>query len=237
MTDIRAILFDLDNTLVDRQASIRRYAEAFHREFGHALPSVSVDLLAERLVRADQGGYRDKQDMSRTISGWAEWESAFDVVQFERHWMWEFPAHAVAMDDMRATLETLAARGMTLGIITNGSARAQNGKIMALHLWRHCPVILVSESCGLRKPDPKIFALALKQLGLSAGQVCFVGDHPEADIMAAERAGLTGIWRAGFHPWPQNHPQPAFQVQRLSEVPDLVLRIGAADNGVHSKRG
>ena len=55
--------------------------------------------------------------------------------------MWEFPQHAVAMDDMQVTLEELRARGITLGIITNGSARAQNGKIMALQLWRYCPVM------------------------------------------------------------------------------------------------
>jgi putative hydrolase of the HAD superfamily len=233
MTDIRGVLFDLDNTLVNREASIRHYAEAFQRDFGRALPSMSVELIAERLVLADQGGYRNKQDMIAAISAWPEWQSPLDVVYFDRHWMWEFPAHAVAMDDMQATLEMLTARGITLGIITNGSARAQNAKVMALHLWRYCPVILVSESCGLRKPDPSIFALALKQLELSADQVCFVGDHPEADVMAAERAGLTGIWRAGFHRWPEDHPPPTFRVQRLSETPALISRIGEANNGVH----
>ena len=233
MKHIRGILFDLDNTLISREASIRHYAEGFQRDFGHALPSMSADVIAARLVLADQGGYRNKQDMIAAVSAWPEWLSPLDEVYFDRHWMWEFPAHAVAMDDMQATLEMLTARGITLGIITNGSARAQNAKIMALHLWRHCTVILVSESCGLRKPDPGIFALALKQLEQSADQVCFVGDHPEVDVMAAERAGLTGIWLAGFHPWPDNHPPPTLQVQRLSEIPDLISRIGEANNGVH----
>ncbi len=222
---MRGILFDLDNTLTNREASIRHYAECFQRDFGHAIPSLPVEVIAARLVLADRGGYRNKQDMIAAVSAWPEWQTPLDVAYFDRHWMWEFPAQAVAMDDMQAALEMLTARGIRLGIITNGSARAQNAKIVALRLWRYCPVILVSESCGLRKPDPGIFALALKQLQLSADQVCFVGDHPEADVMGAERVGLTGIWRAGFHPWPPDYPPPTLQVQRLSEVPDLISSI------------
>jgi putative hydrolase of the HAD superfamily len=183
---------------------------------------MSIEHVAERLILADQGGYRNKEDKIAAISAWAEWRSPFDGARFSRHWTWVFPGCAVAMTGMQESLESLAARGFALGIITNGSARAQNAKIMALSLWRYCPAILISESCGLRKPDPAIFALALTQLGLPAEQVCFVGDNPELDIMAAERAGLAAIWRTGFHPWPENCPPPALQIQSLLDLPGIV---------------
>lgn len=220
MTHIRGILFDLDNTLVDREASIRSYAEVFHREFGHLLP-IGPESIAKKLIVADSGGYKKKADMLATISSWPEWQSPPEMSYIDRHWMWEFPPIAVPMDKMIPTIEVLAGRGIKLGIITNGSARAQNAKIMALHLWRYFPVILVSETVGLRKPDPRLFRMAVEKLELSPDEVGFVGDHPEVDINGAERAGLTGIWLSGFHPWPGNLIAPIFQIQRLSDILEL----------------
>ena len=81
--------------------------------------------------------------------------------------------------------------------------------------------MLVSESVGLRKPKPEIFALALETLGLSPSEAWFVGDHPEADIIGAKRAGLTGVWITGFHPWPDGQPEPSLQIRRLPELIDL----------------
>ena len=222
MATVRGILFDLDNTLVHREASIRRYAEVFYGEFGHMLSAISVECIAERLILADSGGYRQKQDMLGKICSWPEWQSPPDMEYINRHWMWEFPPLAVPMDDMTVTLDALVSKDIKLGIITNGSTRMQNGKIMALHLWRHCPVILVSESVGLRKPDSRLFALVLDQLGLSPDEVWFVGDHPEFDIIGAERAGLTGIWMTGFHRWPDDWPEPVVRIEKLSEILNLI---------------
>ena len=221
MKNIRGILFDLDNTLVNREASIRSYAEVFHHDFGHLL-SIGPESIATRLIVADSGGHRKKEDMLTQISSWPEWQSPPDMAYIDRHWMWEFPPLAVPMDDMIPTVEELVGRGIKLGIITNGSARAQNAKIMALHLWRYFSVMLVSETVGLRKPDERLFKMALEKLDLSPGEVCFVGDHPEADIIGADQAGLTGVWLSGFHTWPENKKKPVFQIQNLSEILSLI---------------
>jgi len=221
MTNIRGILFDLDNTLVHREASIRSYAEVFHRDFGHLL-SIGSESIATRLIAADSGGHRKKEDMLAQINSWTEWQSPPDMAYIDRHWMWEFPPLAVPMDDLIFTLDRLVSHGIKLGIITNGSARAQNGKIMALHLWRYFSVILVSESVGLRKPDTGIFFMALEKFGLPPAEVCFVGDNPEVDIIGAEQAGFTGVWLSGFHTWPKNKKKPVFQIQNLSEILNFI---------------
>jgi putative hydrolase of the HAD superfamily len=55
--------------------------------------------------------------------------------------------------------------------------------------------ILISEAEGLRKPDRRIFELAVSRLGVSPSDSAFVGDHPEIDVRGAQRAGLRAIWK------------------------------------------
>jgi putative hydrolase of the HAD superfamily len=230
MRKIRAIIFDLDNTLVDRTASIHRYAGIFKRDFGHCLHALSIKEIGKRLITADAGGYRGKPEMLDAICMWPEWKSTPDREDLNLHWMWEFPAQAVAMNDLEETVEFLKAESIKLGIITNGSARAQNAKIMALGLWKHFPVILVSETAGIKKPDSRLFEMALNQLDTPPKDTWFVGDNPISDMVGARQAGITGVWRTGFHPWPEDHPKPAMQIKALSDIIKLLK-----NNNEHKK--
>lgn len=56
-------------------------------------------------------------------------------------------------------------------------------------------MILISEWEGIKKPDPRIFNVALKQLQVSPNEAIFVGDHPENDVKAAQDVGMKGIWK------------------------------------------
>lgn len=54
---------------------------------------------------------------------------------------------------------------------------------------------LISESEGLRKPDPAIFERALKKLNVMAEETIFVGDHPIHDVAASRAVGMQGWWK------------------------------------------
>jgi putative hydrolase of the HAD superfamily len=161
-----------------------------------------------------------------------EWETKPEIQHLNRHWMWEFPPLAVAAEGLDTTLDVLVSRHVKLGIVTNGSARAQNAKIMALHLWRRFPCIVVSRLAGGNKPDPAIFQMALEQLDLAPGDTWFVGDHPEADILGAQRAGLIGVWIRGFHQWPKAERKPSLRIQKLPDIIELIRRDGQANTSV-----
>ncbi|MBN4174134.1 hypothetical protein GSU75_01338 [Pseudomonas savastanoi pv. phaseolicola] len=57
----RAILFDLDNTLTNRDLSILRYAKVFLTDFSHEMKLVTLDDIGKLILREDNGGYRDCQ--------------------------------------------------------------------------------------------------------------------------------------------------------------------------------
>jgi putative hydrolase of the HAD superfamily len=78
-------------------------------------------------------------------------------------------------------------------VITNG-ALTQHVKLDVLGIRPMLSVILVSDELGIKKPDPRIFAMALDKLGLLASEVTFVGDNPELDIAGAQSARIRPIW-------------------------------------------
>jgi putative hydrolase of the HAD superfamily len=127
-----------------------------------------------------------------------------------------------AMEGAVEVLETLQRLGLALGLITNGTVRAQAQKLDLLGLRRYFQAVIVSEAVGVKKPQPAIFESALAGMGVAAAHAWFVGDHPENDILGASRAGLRTVWLASVHPWPPEHALPHYQINSLRELVPLI---------------
>ncbi|MGB5326159.1 MAG: HAD family hydrolase [Pseudomonadales bacterium] len=125
-------------------------------------------------------------------------------------------------------LEALRARGVALGIITNGIASMQMAKVrqLALHQW--VDTVVVSEMAGAHKPDAKVFAYALEKIGVAAMRAWHVGDHPLNDVTGAKRSGMSGILYAPdendagrFEACTQSMLEPDHRARHLLEILDL----------------
>lgn len=91
-----------------------------------------------------------------------------------------------------AVLEELAARGFTLGVVSNADGRVP-AALEAYGIARHFRAVVDSHLVGVEKPDPRIFALALEACGSRAEEAVYVGDIYEIDVQGARRAGITPI--------------------------------------------
>ena len=218
----KAILFDLDDTLVDRRRSVSAYSLHFLRHFSGSLGAIEPSRLADFLVEADHGGYREKGEVFADLLATLPWSYPPSVAEMKNHWQSVFPRSAVGMEGLRETLDTLVFRRIKLGIVTNGGSLSQSGKIDILGLRTYMGAILVSGEIGVSKPDRRIFEAALAELSLRAHEVWFVGDNPTKDVLGAEAAGLTAVWMRGSHPWPDDHNEPGLQIDSL---PDLIPLI------------
>jgi putative hydrolase of the HAD superfamily len=214
----QAILFDLDDTLTDRTQSIVHYAERFQCDFAHHLASTTVSTIAAALLTADVRGYRPREEVLRDFSQRLPWRTVPEVSRVRRHWETCFPRSVVARMGLTETLSALHARGIRLGIVTNGEARFQEPKITQLSIGRYLSTVVISEAVQVQKPDPRIFALALAEIGCAAAHTWFVGDHPINDVLGAAAVGLRPIWLTGVQPWPPEHPSPIWQLAALGEL-------------------
>jgi putative hydrolase of the HAD superfamily len=92
------------------------------------------------------------------------------------------------------TLHELRSRGVTLGLITNGSSEGQREKIEKFALAAHFAYIGIEGEVGHGKPHRIAYNTALTALGVDASDCWMVGDNLEWDVAGAQAVGIRGIW-------------------------------------------
>jgi putative hydrolase of the HAD superfamily len=207
---IRAIFFDLDETLLDRDASVELYLKGQYSRIG--LDHIPYQVYRDHFMELDTHGYADRQQVFQALATeFALPVSAAELVNDFRQNAWKI---CVTFPDAREVLEQLRARGYRLGIITNGSEKSQRAKLLASGLLDLVDVALISEEEKIRKPDPEIFVRAAERLSVTATECVFVGDNPQTDIGGAHNAGMNTVWVKGHLPWPTD----------LAVLPDHIVR-------------
>jgi putative hydrolase of the HAD superfamily len=216
---VKAVLFDLDGTLFDRDSALRELACAQHHTFHAELGGVDAERYVERLLELDEHGHGDKRNIYPMLVR----ELGLDPTLADRlleHFRDTYARSGKAFDDALPTLGALRARGIAVGLVSNGRVDTQRGKLRRLGLEPYLDVTLISEAEGLRKPDRRIFARALERLGVPAAQAWHIGDHPTADVAGAHAAGLTAVWRYVPY-WPEPATR-AFTIFNLAELLPLL---------------
>lgn len=216
---LKAVAFDLDCTLYDREAAIRNIVPDQWERFRDRLANVSKDDYLADWLAADSHGHRPKDELYQLLSA----RFGFDVSPEEllSDFRSRYEHHFVAVPHAFETLAELRAAGYRLGVVTNGRAAVQSAKIRGLGC--DFDAVLISEVEGMRKPDPTIFHLAAERLGVEPGECAFVGDHPDVDIAGAAGAGMIAVWLENDI-WPTPPPEVR-RIGCLSELPGLVSRL------------
>ena len=211
---IKAVLFDLDDTLYDREELVRRVVVDQYDAFHDELRSVQKDDFVARVIQLDDHGYADKHALYAKVVGECGLTPSL-VERLVEHFWTSYDHKCKLTDDISVTLQTLRQNGIKLGVITNGSTERQQRKLDVLGISSWFDVILISEAEGVRKPDPEIFHRALTRCGVEASEAIFVGDHPDTDVFGALQAGLRAVWKMTPY-WPCTHDVPF--VRGLREI-------------------
>ena len=191
---MKAVIFDLDGTLLNRDESVKRFIadqyNRLHRWVGH----IAKEEYIARFIELDNRGYvwKDKVYQQLVEEYKIQTLNAEDLLH---DYMNEFNKHCVPFPNLLSTLEQLKNSNIVLGIITNGFGQFQMDNIKALQIDTYFDVILVSEWEGIKKPDAQIFHNAMERLQVKPSESIYVGDHPENDVKAAKSTGMIAIWK------------------------------------------
>lgn len=123
--------------------------------------------------------------------------SGIEVPNFDVYFdhLFEYFANAQSWElypDARTALETLEARDVRLGIVSNFDARLTR-ICEGLGIASFFDAVVMSSRAGHAKPDPRIFQIALKQIGVPPAEALHVGDSEDEDVRGAEAAGVRGL--------------------------------------------
>ena len=229
MTHYRAILFDLDDTLLDFQTCESNALESAFRLICPVLgsdwkqiwatyePISRVHWRSRNKITREGVVERSIRDALLAIGRTAEAAPALA----QEYWS-IFCRTGYLRDGAQETLKGLSEH-YCLGVVTNGYADAQRGRLKAAGLLSCFDVVLISEEAGYTKPDGRIFECAMRELGVVPAETLFVGDSVEHDYYGALNAGIDFCYyRTGKDS--TNFPvRPTFEIGALPELADLLL--------------
>jgi putative hydrolase of the HAD superfamily len=217
---IRAVFFDLDGTLYDRDVLVEKLVEEQFVAFRRELRDIDESSFVRRILDLDDHGHGDKAELYKTVA--REWGLRSELSdRLHSHFWSRYTRHCRASEDTCITLQKLRGQGKKLGVITNGTAKWQQQKLESLGIASLFDAVLISETEGVRKPDRAIFDRALDRCGVRSAEAAFIGDNPGADVAGAKAAGLVAIWK--YVPYWQMNVEGVVIVRRLTEILPLCL--------------
>jgi putative hydrolase of the HAD superfamily len=224
---IRAILFDLDDTLyVERDFILGGFAAVAAHVAGRGFgPPARVQALLEEI---HLGEGRDRV-----------FDKAAARLGFPEHWVPDlvhvFRSHAPVIApaaDVTPTLARLRAR-YKLGCVTDGWLDVQKRKLAALGLAPLLDAVVIADEHGRAywKPHPLPFLNCCRLLGIQPGEAVFVGDNPERDIRGARGVGMACIRlrrdRGYFGAPPPPSDAPDAEITGLAELETVLTALEA----------
>ena len=239
---IRAVLFDFGHTLVD----FTRTEDALRHAYGVVRDRLAgwvedrappeVDELVERIAGAvdDMVGRSYAERRLEELDQVSLFAEAFAAIGYElpTDLLREvaeidhdsFSRSLVTPDSTVSALEELKGMGLRLGLVSNLSLFPHmiRRDLEALGLTRFLDGAVFSSEIGVRKPDPRIFLHALREVGGETGSTVFVGDRLKDDVAGARALGMRTILTREFRQEDPSDVQPDAVVEALVEVPKVI---------------
>jgi HAD superfamily hydrolase (TIGR01549 family) len=241
---VRAVLFDLDDTLFDHRYGARaalrgvygkyecfrgRPFEEFEDAHARGLEELHLRVIAGELEidAARMERFRRLFLAAGVVSSDAQLAAAAAAYRAV------YVASRRAVDGALDLLAALQPR-VRIGIVSNNLLDEQQAKVRLCGFDRYVDALVVSEEAGASKPDPAIFATALARLECDRIQAVMIGDSWVADVEGARRTGIRPIW---FNRTGLASPDPASgvtEIAALSPVEPVLAAIFGDKQSAHS---
>lgn len=221
MGGVEVVFLDIGGVMYD-DGVYRRAVLRGLRDLGAEVDDETYLAEYEELRRAQDGSFRDGL-AERFLPGVGREELTRAVAPH-----WSNPPEALH-DDVRPCLEALTSAGYRLGVIANQPSEVRRAMVRD-RLTGYFGFLGVSDDLGLEKPDPRIFAHALEEIGAEPSACVMVGDRLDYDVRPAKAAGMRAVWvlrgEAPAEPSPEQLAEPDAWVHTLAELPATLDAIG-----------
>ena len=232
----QAVLFDLDDTLVDFQHSRRCGLRAI-QELLPALAPVPIEeleLVHEEQLQANypqtlRAGLSDEEARLERLRGVCHHHGIdpddTTLAQAATAYARAQQSNTRMVPGVPELLDALRGR-VKIGVVTNGPAARQRGKLEGIGIRAEdLDALAISEEVGALKPDPTIFRHALTELDIAADSATMVGDSWDKDVLGALESGLHAVWLNRYRVSCPD-PELAVEIRGLEPMEDVLVALG-----------
>ncbi|MBR5290795.1 MAG: HAD family hydrolase [Erysipelotrichaceae bacterium] len=194
---MKVIVFDLDNTLIDRQ---RAFTEMLKDRIQLTLPADKKHLKEQAIQ--DILMWDDNGTVSRSVS-FKKYCDKYEVTcmtseELSTYWTTISGSVVYLFDDVIEVITYLKDK-YRLAILTNGSPVSQRRKLESTGILNLFELSVVSGEVGIDKPDPRIFDVMCDRLNVKPEECLYIGDNYVNDVLGARNAGWNAIYLNRLH--------------------------------------
>lgn len=229
---IKAVIFDLDNTLVDFMAMKTQAITAAINSMIDAGLKLSHEKVAERI----EAIYKERG---------IEFQSVFDQLLYDIFQKVDYKilsagvvayrrareAALVPYPHVTMTLVELVKRGVRLAVVSDAPGREAWLRLCYLNFHHLFDAVVTFDDTGERKPSPKPFQRALELLKVNPDEAIMVGDWPERDMVGAAQLGMTTVFARYGDTFGTVESHASYDVNDISEVLRIIDRENARTSG------
>ncbi|MCH5461247.1 HAD family hydrolase [Lactobacillus sp. LC28-10] len=234
---LKAIVFDLDDTLYDQQ---RPFQQALFSVWNDPAVSghVLTDLFKTFKHMNDRVAKLETLTMNHVFSHLNDVLTKYNLPTLANSvWLafwdrYQAEAQTISLFSDIQTQLPLLKDHYELGVITNGESNTQSEKLshLDLHRWVNHDNVVISDEVGIRKPDPRIFTHFNRKLSLQANEVVYIGDNFEKDMVGAKKAGWHAFWFNHRHlEMPKSDFIPDQTVESSTELAELLQAMSVTN--------
>ncbi len=225
--NLKGVVFDLDHTLFDRYATLKKLSPLICSNLREYIKSdITDDEFIRNLCACDK---------DFVIFGWERIHenlckknvfSKIPEFKVYKEAVWStYTKAAVPFPFGEEVLEFIKSKGLKTGIITNGSDEMQQKKIDMLGIRKYFDAIIISGNVGSEKPDSLPFIKACEALKESPENLLYVGDNPINDVEGSRNAGFVPVWVKTCNVWVDGIKKAPYEIESIQELPALITDI------------
>ena len=222
---IKAIIFDLDNTLVD------------FMDFKSRAVDAAIDAMIDAGMHLTKPEAKEKIQNIYDLEG-IEYQRVFDRFLQELYGKIDYRMISAAIFAYRKereaalrpypkvfpTLIELIKMGMKLAVVSDAPAKEAWLRLSYEKLQYFFDVVVTFEDTKERKPSPKPFNLCLERLGLKAEECLMIGDWAERDVVGAKSVGMKTVFARYGDNFNTKHPGSDYDINLISELINIVKK-------------
>jgi putative hydrolase of the HAD superfamily len=223
---IRAVIFDLDNTLVDFMAMKNQAVDAAI----HAMRDAGLPLTHEEI--------RERIDAIYAERG-IEFQNVFDQLLFNEFSKVDYKilasgiiayrrareAALVLYPHVYLTLVQLVKMGLKIAVVSDAPGREAWLRLCYLNLHHLFDAVVTFDDTKMRKPNPEPFVEALKRMNIQAGEALMIGDWAERDVVGAAQVGMKTVFARYGDTFGTVVSHADYEVDDITQLIDIVRQL------------